>query len=228
MERKKNLISHICRSVLLESPDKAKNLEPAGPWTPLAVLTGLASLCMKTWNDLSWVSHHLRGTLFPSHPKRCPLAVAGRMVVPKDVHILIFMPFEYIPLHGKRKFASVIQVRTLRWGGYPRFSGWDYPNVNISSVQSLRHGWLFATPWIAACQASVQHQLPEFTQTHVHRVSDVIQPSHPLSSPSPPAPNPSQHQGLFQWVNSLHEAAKVLEFQLQHQSFQWTPRTDFL
>ena len=65
----------------------------------------------------------------------------------------------------------------------------------------------------------VHHQLLDFTQTHVHRVSDAIQPSHPLSSPSPPAPNPSQHQSLFQWVNSLHEVAKVLEFQLQHQSF---------
>ena len=60
----------------------------------------------------------------------------------------------------------------------------------------------------------VHHQLPEFTQTHIHRVSDAIQPSHPLSFPSPPAPNPSQHQSLFQWVNSSHEVAKVLEFQL--------------
>ena len=74
----------------------------------------------------------------------------------------------------------------------------------------------------------VHHQLPEFTQTHVHRVSDAIQPSHPLSSPSPPAPNPSQHQSLFQWVNSSHEVARVLEFQLQQQSFQRTPRTDLL
>ena len=74
----------------------------------------------------------------------------------------------------------------------------------------------------------VHHQLPELAQTHVHQVSDAIQTSHPLSSPSPPAPNRSQHQGLFQWVNSLHEVAKVLEFQLQHQSFQWTPRTDLL
>ena len=70
----------------------------------------------------------------------------------------------------------------------------------------------------------VHHQLLEFTQTHVHRVGDAIQPSHPLLSPSPPAPNPSHHQGLFQWVNSSHEVAKVLEFQLQHQSFQWTSR----
>ena len=74
----------------------------------------------------------------------------------------------------------------------------------------------------------VHHQLPEFTQTHVHQVSDAIQLSQLLSSPSPPAPNPSQHQGLFQWVNSSHEVAKVLEFQLQHQSFKWKPRTYLL
>ena len=74
----------------------------------------------------------------------------------------------------------------------------------------------------------VHHQLPEFTQTHVHRVSDAIQPSHPLSSPSPPAPNPSQHQSLFQWVNSSHEVAKVLESQLEHHSFQRNPRADHL
>ena len=69
------------------------------------------------------------------------------------------------------------------------------------------------------------HQLPDFTQTHVHRVGDAIQPSHPLSSPSPPAPKLSQHQGLFQWVSSSHEVAKVLEFQPLYQSLQWTPRT---
>ena len=72
----------------------------------------------------------------------------------------------------------------------------------------------------------VQHQLPEFTKTHVHRVSDAIQPSYPLTSPSLPARNPSQHQGLFQWVNSSHEVAKLLTFQLYHQSFKWTPRPD--
>ena len=74
----------------------------------------------------------------------------------------------------------------------------------------------------------VHHQLLVSTQTHVHRVSDAIQPSHPLLSPSPPALNLSQHQGLFKWVNSSNQVAKVLEFQLQHQSFQWTPRTDLL
>ena len=75
---------------------------------------------------------------------------------------------------------------------------------------------------------SVHHQLPELIQTHVYRVGDVIQPSHPLSSPSPPAFNLSQHQGLLKWVSSSHQVAKVLGFQLQHQSFQWIFRTDFL
>ena len=74
----------------------------------------------------------------------------------------------------------------------------------------------------------VHHQLPEPAQTHVHWVSDAIQPSHRLLSPSPPIFNLSQHQGLFQWVSSSYQVAKVLEFQLQHQSFQWIFRTDFL
>ena len=74
----------------------------------------------------------------------------------------------------------------------------------------------------------VHHQFLESTQTHVHRLTDPTQSSHPLSSLSPPALNFSQHQGLFKWVSSLHQVAKILEFQLQHQSFQWTPRTDLL
>ena len=74
----------------------------------------------------------------------------------------------------------------------------------------------------------VHHQLLESTQTHVHRVGDAIQPSHPLSSPSPPAPNLSKHQGLIKWVSSSHQVAKLPEFRLQHQSFPWTSRTDFL
>ena len=76
----------------------------------------------------------------------------------------------------------------------------------------------------------VHHQFPELTQTHVHWVGDAIQPSHPLSFLSPPALalNHSQHQGLFKWVRSSHQVAKVLQFQLQHQSFQWIFRIDFL
>jgi len=74
----------------------------------------------------------------------------------------------------------------------------------------------------------IHQQLPESTQTHVHWASDAIQPSHPLSSPSPPALNLSQHQGVFKWVSSSRQVIKVLEFQLQHQSLQWTPRTGLL
>ena len=85
------------------------------------------------------------------------------------------------------------------------------PSVSSAaqSCPTLCHPMNRSTPGLP-----VHHQLPEFTQTHVHRVSDTIQPSHPLSSPSPPAPNPSQHQSLFQWVSSSHKVAKVLEFQL--------------
>ena len=74
----------------------------------------------------------------------------------------------------------------------------------------------------------VLRYLPEFAQTQVHWISDALQPSHPLSSPSPPALNLSQHQGLFKWVSFFHQVAKILQFQLQHQSFQWVFRTDFL
>ena len=73
----------------------------------------------------------------------------------------------------------------------------------------------------------VHHQLLKFAQTHVHQVGDAIQPSHSLSSPSPTF-NLSQHQGLFQWVSSSYQVAKILEFQLPHQSFQWIFRTNFL
>ena len=86
--------------------------------------------------------------------------------------------------------------------------------LQFSSVQSLSCVWLCNSMNCSTPGLPVHHQLLEFTQTHIHRVGDAIQPSHPLSSPSPPAPNPSQHQSLFQWVNSLHEVAKVLEFQL--------------
>ena len=97
---------------------------------------------------------------------------------------------------------------------------------SFGSVQLLSHVQLFATPWTAGLP--VHHQLPELTQTHVSSVGDAIQASHPLSSLSTPAFNLSQHQGLFKWVSSSYQVAKVLEFQLQHQSFQWIFRTDFL
>ena len=107
------------------------------------------------------------------------------------------------------------------------FTSWATREAQFSSVAqscpTLCDPMNCSTPGLP-----VHYQLPEFTQTRVHWVGDAIQPSYPLSSPSPPALNLSQHQGLFKRVNSSHQVAKVLEFQLQHQSFQWTPRTDVL
>ena len=104
---------------------------------------------------------------------------------------------------------------------------WNLHWTNFSSVaQSCLTLWDpmdCSTPGLP-----VHDQLPEFTQIHVHWVSDDIQPSHPLPSPSPPAFNLSPHQGLLQWVSSSHQVAKVLELQLQHQSFQWIFRIDLI
>ena len=95
-----------------------------------------------------------------------------------------------------------------------------FSSMLLSLVQSLSHVWVFATSWTSACQATLSHyQLPKLAQTHIHRVSDAIQPSHLLLSPSPPAFNLSQHQGLFQWGSSSHKVANGLELQLQN---QWT------
>ena len=93
--------------------------------------------------------------------------------------------------------------------------------VGVVVVQLLSCVRLFVTPGTAAHQASLSFPLPELVQTHVHWFGDAIQPPHPLSSPSPLAFSLSQHQGLFQWVGSSHQVDKVLELQLQHQSFQW-------
>ena len=102
---------------------------------------------------------------------------------------------------------------------------WEYQST-FSSVQLLSHVRLFY-PINHSTSGFRVHHLLAFTQTHVHWVGDAIQQSLPLSSPSP-ALNLSQHQGLFKWFSSLHQVAKVLEFQLQYQSFQWIPRTNLL
>ena len=117
------------------------------------------------------------------------------------------------------------------YGWVSLLSTWNYHNiVNHLSVQSVTQSCLtLCNPMDCSMPGlPVHHQLLEFTQTHVHWVGDAIQPSHPLWSPSPPAFNLSEHQGLFKWVSSLHQVAKRLEFQLQHQSFpmniqDWSP-----
>ena len=124
---------------------------------------------------------------------------------------------------------SCVGISFLYWGYGNKFKEklTLFNSVQFSSVAqlcpTLCDPMNHSTPGLP-----VHHQLPEFTQTHLHWVSDAIQPSHPLSSLSPPAFNLSQHQGLFKWVSSSHQVAKILEFQPQHQSFQWILMSDFL
>ena len=147
--------------------------------------------------------------LFPTHS-------IWMRLVPLDFCIY----YTQSSLVALRWLRLCLQCRRAGFNSQAGYSPWGCKESNMtefSSVQSLSCVQLFATCDPMNCSTPgllVHHQLPEFTLTHVHQVRDAIQPSHPLSSPFPPAPNPSQHQGLFQWVNSSHEVAKVLEFQL--------------
>ena len=104
----------------------------------------------------------------------------------------------------------------IRFVYYKEHHGKSFSSSVAQPCPTLCHGMDCSTPGFP-----VHHQLLELVQTHAHQVGDAIQPSHSLLSPSPPAFNFSQYQGLFKWVSSLHQVAKVLEFKLQHQSFQW-------
>ena len=149
-------------------------------------------------------------------------------------HLIFYQPLLLLPsaFPSIRVFSNELTLQ-IRWPTYWSFSNSSSNEYSVlisfqfssvaQSCPTLCGPVYHSTPGLP-----VHHQLLEFTQTHVHQVGDTIQPSHPLSPPSPPAPSSSQNQGLFHWVNSSHEVAKVLEFQLQHQSFQWTPRTDLL
>ena len=114
-------------------------------------------------------------------------------------------------LFGTLKLVHLVQLLSIQSRKNILF--YIFTNIQLSSVSqsclTLCDPMNCSMPGLP-----VHHQLLEITQTHVYRVGDAIQPSHPLSSTSPPVPNPCQHQSLFQWVNSSHEVAKVLEFQL--------------
>ena len=140
----------------------------------------------------------------------------------------IVPPWSPLPLFFLRLFLILLSKRINIHFGTPPSAMHTLPFTSqLSSVTQscltvcdpINH----STPGLP-----VHHQLLGSTHTHVHRVNAAIQPSHPPSSSSPSALNLSQHQGLFQWVSSLHQVAKLLEFKLQHQSFQWIPRTDLL
>ena len=143
--------------------------------------------------------------LWEIHPENTPPRIGKYIYTRLFIETLITIANNwnnlYLLYYTQKICENIWYIRTMEY------------SVQFSSVAqscpTLRNPMNHSTPGLP-----VHHQLPEFTQTQVHRVCDAIQPCHPLSSPSPLAPNPSQHQSLFQWVNSSHEVAKVLEFQL--------------
>ena len=157
----------------------------------------------------------------PKHPVSCIEPGLAIRFTYDNIHVsMLFsqiIPPSPSPTESKSLFYTSVSLLLSHIQGYhyhlSKFHIYAFSSVQFSSVaqscQTLCDPMNRSTPGLP-----VYHQLPEFAQTHIHRVSDAIQPSHPLSSLSPPAPNPSQHQSLFQWVNSSHEVAKVLEFQL--------------
>ena len=157
-----------------------------------------AGLMVTCWQQTTklWVT-----SLLPN------LTLAKRALLQVDRLFKKFFTFSNISLD-----IVVSKITHVQWQMFLLLMA-EFSSVQFSWVTQLRptlgNPMNHSTPGLP-----VYHQLPEFTQTHVHRVGEAIQSSHPLSSPSPPVPNPSQHQSLFQWVNFSHEVAKVLEFQL--------------
>ena len=173
-------------------------------------------------NDTGWATSGRPYLAPPPGPKveSCPPPQLPALQNPHRC----FLQGRHFSLLCRHPTLHLLKTSTgMDWRDLYRLS----PDVQFSSVvqscPTLCDPMNCSTPGLP-----VHHQLPESTQTHVHWVGDAIQPSHPLSSPSPPALSLSQHQGFFKWVSSSHQVAEVLEFQLQHQSFQWTPRTHLL
>ena len=159
------------------------------------------------WMDKEVVVHIHKGILL-SYKKECIWISSNEVGEPKAY---------YIEWSKSEREMQILYVNAYVWNlerwylwfiSFIGFCSYQFSSV-AQSCPTLCDPMNHSTPSLP-----VYHQLPEFTQIHVHWVSDAIQPSHPLSSPSLPAPNPSQHQSLCQWVNSSHEVAKVLEFQL--------------
>ena len=141
------------------------------------------------------------------------------LIIPSIQKYMWFLYFSSMSMTLLKSFSSRFLMCLLEYAIYKISSVQFSPSVVSNSLRP--HGLQHTRP---PCPSP----LPEFTPTHVHWVGDAIQPSHLLSSLSPPAFNLSQNQGLFKWVSPSHQVVKVLELQLQHQSFQWIFRTDFL
>ena len=139
-------------------------------------------------------------------------------------------PSSIHPLEVDTFLSQLIKGEERFWGGTWQLGVPVTETIKIIQFSSVAQSCMTLCDLMDCSMpvVTVRYQLLELAQAHVHRVGDTIQPSHPLLSLSPTAFNLSQHQGLFQWISSSHQVAKVLELQLQHQSFQWIFRTDFL
>ena len=175
----------------------------------------------KTWFNFEFHIHMflLLQPLFsqPFRPPCPPRACMSSTRLSALVYTLMLLLRRVFPGFTLRHSGSSrnTQIKNHHlWGAFPHSQSRTANSTFMPSVQFSR------SVMSDSLRPHGQHQLPELAQTHIHQVSDAIQPSHPLSSPSPTAFNLSQHQGLFQWVSSLYQVAKVLEFQAQHQSFQ--------
>ena len=163
--------------------------------------------CQITWSRLPcWNSHLLR-------------SFSNNLFIE---HLLSTQPSAKTEGEKNAMLMLLTILLNEQWINSPRQGVPQFSSV-AQSCPTLCHPMDCSMPGLP-----VHHQILAFTQTHVHWVGDAIQPSHPLSSPSPPSFNLSQHQGLLKWVSSLYQVAEILELQLQHQSFQWRFRTDFL
>ena len=189
-------------------------------------------MCSPSWTPLlPPFPYHPSGSsqcTSPEHPASCINPGLAIYFTYDNIHVsMLFcqiIPPSPSPTESRSLFFTYVSLLLSRIQGH-RYHLSKFHQFSSVAQSCLTHcdPMRCSTPGLP-----VQHQLPEPTQTHVHWLSDAIQPSHPLPSPSPPAFNLSQNQGLFQWVSSSHQVAKVLELQLQHQTFQWTPRTDLL
>ena len=171
---------------------------------------------MSLWSGIHW---HFR----------CVLSPPGFSVFPESkIHQFFFPEINVYDLFTLSRILMLFRMQTSFPKLLQRFSLELEKSLRFSSVQSLSNIRLFVTPWTAACQASLS--ITNSRSPHKPMSMESVMPSNRLilSSSSPSALNLSQHQGLFKWVSSSHQVAKLLECQLQHQSLQWTPRTDLL
>ena len=179
-------------------------------WTPLNSISSVQSLGRVRLFATPWIAAR-QASLYITNSRSLLKLMSIESVKPSS-HLIHFIPISFCPQSFPAS-ATFPMSQLFALGAKVLEFQLQHQSFQFSSV-TRRCPTLCDPMNLSTLGLPVHHELPEFTQTHVHQVSDAIQTSHPLSSPSPPAPNPSQHQNLFQWVNTLHEVAKVLEFQL--------------